>query len=115
MLSSYMVCFMLYLNEIHGYNIKIVSLSRNVEKFNSRFGVYKNKILHINKSVNEAVEVDCDFIIHAASLASPQYYTVQPVAVILPSLLGTYNSLKNSDSLLKLIYHKGLAEFYLSF
>lgn len=94
MLASYMVYFMLYLNEVHNYNINIIALSRSIEKFEARFGIYKNKVLQVNKSVNELIDINCDFIIHAASLASPQYYTVQPVDVILPNMLGTYNLLE---------------------
>jgi len=94
MLASYMVYFMLFLNEIHGFNIEIISISRSAEKFSARFGIHAHKIKQINKSVNEYIDVDCDYIIHAASFASSQYYTVCPVDVILPNMLGTYNLLE---------------------
>ena len=94
MLASYLVYFLLYLNEIHDYNIKIVSLVRNSEKFQARFGVHSGKIFQITKSVNEPIDIDCDYIIHAASFASPQYYTVIPIDVMLPNMLGTYNLLE---------------------
>ena len=35
-----------------------------------------------------------DFIIHAASLASPKYYGVDPMGVLLPNTVGTYQLLK---------------------
>ena len=94
MLASYMVYFMLYLNEIHAFDIKIIAVSRNVEKFNARFGAHKDKMALISKSVNEPVDIKCDFIIHAASFASPQHYTVRPIDVILPNVLGTNNLLE---------------------
>jgi nucleoside-diphosphate-sugar epimerase len=94
MLASYMVYFLLYLNEIHEFNIEIISLSRSAEKFNSRFGVHAHKVKQINKSVNEYISLDCDYIIHAANFASSQYYTVCPVDVVLPNMLGTYNLLE---------------------
>jgi len=107
MLASYMVFFMIYLNEIYDYNIKIISLSRNSKKFEERFGIYADKIIQISKSVNEPVDINCDYIIHAASLASPQHYTVRPIDVILPNILGTYN-------LLELAYAKKAKLLYFS-
>ena len=94
MLASYMVYFLIYLNEMHGYDIKIISLSRNDEKFKTRFGIYSSKVVQINQSVNERIDIDCDYIVHAASFASPQYYTVCPIDVILPNVLGTFNLLE---------------------
>ena len=107
MLASYMMYFMIYLNKIHFYDIMIISLSRNAEKFNTRFGYYARDITQINKSVNEKVDINCDYIIHAASFASPQYYTISPIDVILPNVLGTYN-------LLELAYEKNAHLLYFS-
>ncbi|MCL2617992.1 MAG: NAD-dependent epimerase/dehydratase family protein [Defluviitaleaceae bacterium] len=94
MLASYMVYFMIYLNKVKSYNIKIISLSRDSEKLRSRFGVYCDNIVQIACSVNDPMDIDCDFIIHAASLASPQYYSTSPIEVILPNILGTKNLLE---------------------
>lgn len=46
----------------------------------------------LNKSIE--IDVDIDYIIHAASLASPQYYSRCPVDVLLPNTIGTNNLLK---------------------
>jgi len=107
MLASYMVFFMVYLNEFHNYNIKILAMYRDITKFNERFGAYADKIIPISHPLDSPIDVDCDYIIHAASLASPQYYTVQPIDVILPNLLGTYN-------LLELAFRKKARPLYFS-
>ena len=97
MLASYVVFFLLYLNEEHDYDIKVISVSRNTKMFNQRFGVYAEKIHNINQSVNERLDVPCDYIIHAASLASPDVYEKYPVDVALPNILGTYHLLELAD------------------
>jgi nucleoside-diphosphate-sugar epimerase len=97
MLASYVVFFLLYLNEIHDYKIKIVTVSRNEDKFIKRFGYYADKIANINQSVNESIDVKCDYVIHAASLASPDVYEKYPVDVALPNIIGTYHLLELAD------------------
>ena len=94
MLASYVMFFLLYLNEVHSYNIKIISISRNANMFNKRFQMYAEKITNISQSVNEEVNIRCDYIIHAASLASPDVYERFPVDVALPNIIGTYNLLE---------------------
>ena len=94
MLASYTVYFMLYLNEVHGFDIKIVTLSRNINKLVKRFGKYTDRIFNINQSVNASIDTECDFIIHAASLASTEHFTAIPVDVILPNIIGTNNMLE---------------------
>ena len=41
---------------------------------------------------NENVELD--YIVHAASFASPQYYGCSPVETMLPNIIGTHELLK---------------------
>lgn len=40
------------------------------------------------------LEGKIDYVIHAASLASPQHYFVRPVDVMLPNVIGTYKLLE---------------------
>ena len=97
MLASYLVFFLIYLNEVDSNNnVKIIAQGRNMEKMRQRFGLYCNKkyfeILQediCNPSILEN-ERDIDYIIHTASLASPQFYGTRPVDVILPNSIGTY-------------------------
>jgi nucleoside-diphosphate-sugar epimerase len=98
MLASYFVFMLIYLNEIQGFNIKIISLSRNEAKLRNRFGVYADRpyFTNIAANINKQLVIDggIDYFVHAASLASPQYYETIPLEVTLPNVLGTYNILE---------------------
>lgn len=95
MLASYLVFYLIYLNEIDSNNkIRIIVQGRNVEKMRKRFGLYCEKeyfeILQQDICKPLEVEENVDYIIHAASLASPQFYGTKPVEVLLPNSIGTY-------------------------
>lgn len=98
MLASYFMYYLIYLNEIHDYGIKIFAGARSREKAIKRFGEYagKNYFTLITDDVNSEVPLSCpvDYIIHAASPASPQYYGSNPVETILPNVVGTYHLLE---------------------
>ena len=97
MLASYVVLMLMFLN-LKGYNIHIIALARSAEKFTARFGELDNfEMVEVKTdSIIEPIKVegDVDFIIHAASLASPQYYDVCPVDVLSPNVIGTYYLLR---------------------
>lgn len=99
MLPSYMVYMLIYLNEMQGsYNIQIVALARNEEKLRKRFGKYVDRPyfhcymadvcqpIHYSNSIH--------YIIHGASPASSQYYSINPVGVLMPNVLGTFYTLE---------------------
>lgn len=94
MLASYIVFFLIYLNEEHGMNIRIICQGRNREKMVARFGEYMDKPYFSDAyfSLNEKIELSdrADYIFHAASLANPAYYESSPVEVEEPNALGTY-------------------------
>lgn len=98
MLASYLVYFLIWLNEYEQYDINIVALVRSKEKCRNCFGEYVDKpyfhicIDDICKPMH--IKDGIDYIIHAASLASPQYYGLFPVEVAAPNVLGTYNLLQ---------------------
>ena len=98
MLASYFVIYLIWLNEFHNANINIVALIRNDKKASNIFGKYVDrqyfKILLDDICEPLDIDTDIDYIIHAASLASPQYYTKYPVEVAAPNSLGTYYLLK---------------------
>lgn len=98
MLASYFTYFLIFLNEEHNYGIKIFAGIRNSEKARDKFGAYLNRDYFslIAGDVNNSVELNerVDYVIHAASPASPQYYGKIPVEVILPNVVGTYNLLE---------------------
>lgn len=51
---------------------------------------------YVTDSVNELVHIEgeVDYVIHAASLASPQYYDICPVDVLSPNVIGIYHLLR---------------------
>ena len=94
MIASYLVYFLIFLNEVHNFQIDIWVIVRNEEKLRNRFGEYVDqeyfhfKIQELDKQIE--IEEKMDYIVHAASLASPQYYNLIPTQVMLPNVIGTY-------------------------
>lgn len=95
-LPAYMVETLLALDK--SLNVSVIGLARNLEKANKRFH-------HLTSFANfKLVEHDVcdelilnekiDFIIHAASQASPKYYSVDPVGTLNANVLGTINLIK---------------------
>lgn len=98
MLASYLVLELAYLNEnIPDFRVDIYGIGRNVNKAQTRFGnIFKKDYFHfINEDISNEFNVGpIDYFIHAASLASPQYYNSNPVEVMEPNIFGTYYLLK---------------------
>lgn len=98
-IPSYLVETLLLLNKKKGGDcVKILALVRNENKALERFSQYKN-----NDNFNLLIQDVCqpikitssiDFIIHAASQASPKYYGIDPVGTLSANVLGTYNLLE---------------------
>lgn len=98
MLGSYFVYFLLWLNEYKGANIRLLLLVRDLAKCRLKFGAYVDSpyVMVSISDINFPLQVTehIDYIVHAASLASPQYYTSMPVEVAAPNVLGTYQVLQ---------------------
>ena len=98
MLASYLTFFLIWLNEYHNYGIRIIAGVRNKAKAEQRFGEYMGRqyFTLLQEDVNRKVPFDdkVDYIVHAASPASPQFYGKMPVETILPNVLGTYHLLE---------------------
>ncbi|MFA6547759.1 MAG: NAD-dependent epimerase/dehydratase family protein [Candidatus Magasanikbacteria bacterium] len=98
-LPSYIVGALLYLNEKKLFSkLKVIALVRNKDKALKRFAHYKDredlKIIVQDVCVPLSLPDDnIDYVIHAASQASPKYYYTDPVGTFLPNVLGTYNLL----------------------
>lgn len=90
MLPSYMVKTLLLLK-----NVQVIGLVRNLDKAKEKFKNYNNLRL-INIDINKKIKIDgpVDFIIHAASQASPKYYKLDPVGTLSTNILGTFNLLE---------------------
>ncbi len=95
-LPAYMIEVLLWLNiHCHLTNpVTVIGMARNKDKFVSRFSAYnkRNDLKMIVQDVCEPVHLDgpVDYIIHAASQASPKYYGSDPVGTLSANVLGTY-------------------------
>lgn len=98
MLASYVVAFLCFMNENHDSNITIYATGRNEDKMRARFGTAMDKAyfhaLYCDVSDSNLQIPQVDFIIHAASGASPNLYSKCPVNVAEANAIGTYNLLK---------------------
>lgn len=99
-LPAYMVETLLLLNnDILKYSpCKVIALVRNEKHIKERFSNYlsdENLKIIVQDVANQInINEKIDYIIHAASPASPKYYNIDPVGVIMPNVLGTKNTLE---------------------
>ncbi|MCT7445512.1 NAD-dependent epimerase/dehydratase family protein [Aliarcobacter cryaerophilus] len=99
-LPAYMVETLLLLNnDILKYSpCKVIALVRNEKHTKERFSNYLSddnfKIIVQDVANQININEKIDYIIHAASPASPKYYNIDPVGVIMPNVLGTKNTLE---------------------
>ena len=100
-LPSYMVHTLIYLNEKYNKNIKVLALVRNREKAEKKFRNYINRkdFKLIVQDVCDPIKtnIDVDFIIHAASQASPKYYGIDPIGTFNANVKGTHNLIKLAE------------------
>lgn len=97
LLPSYMVYTILYLNHKKAMNCNVIAWVRNREKAFSIFKDYvgRKDFKIIVQDVCNKIELEdkIDFIIHAASQASPIYFNLDPVGTLNANVLGTNNML----------------------
>ena len=94
MIGSYFLYTLLKLNEMFDANIKVVPLVRKLNKLNE---VVINDV-NVDPVVQDVTkniqyEGDLDFLIHAASPASPKIMKEKPVETNFANTLGTANTL----------------------
>ena len=77
---------------------KIVALSRNGSRASDRFSEFagRDDLKLLVQDVVEPIDYAgaLDFVIHAASNATPRHYSIDPVGTHLSNSLGTYNLLR---------------------
>lgn len=103
MVGSYFARTLLKLNEIRNMNIHVVCVVRNIQKIGEDIK-NDNHVEILAHDVTKPLEYEgkIDFIIHAASPASPLIMKDDPVGTIAANVLGTFNTLelahkKNAD------------------
>ncbi len=97
MIASYLCYTLLYLNDAKQMNIKVLALVRNGEKAKKQFGTLLNRsdfqLLVQDVCAPVRYEGQVDYIIHAASQASPRLFVSDPVGTIAANTVGTMNML----------------------
>jgi len=95
MVGSYFVNTLIVANEIYGMNIKILALVRNKNKFAS-YILDNPQVTILEQDVTNPItyEGNIDYIIHAASPASPKLMKDYPFETNIANTIGTYNTLK---------------------
>ncbi|MCD7779924.1 MAG: NAD-dependent epimerase/dehydratase family protein [Candidatus Gastranaerophilales bacterium] len=95
LIGSYMIDFLLYVNEQYNLNMKIYAMSRSIKKLEKRFKQNNNLFL-IEQDLNEPLKqtFKADYIIHCASNAHPLAFSLYPVETMKTNLLGTINLLE---------------------
>lgn len=92
MIGSYVARTLIVLGEEKGWDIDVYALVRNPGKLPADIA---DKVKVLKQSVTEpiATDVDFDYIIHAASPASPLIMREDPVGTIAANTLGTFYTL----------------------
>jgi nucleoside-diphosphate-sugar epimerase len=97
-IPAYFVELFMGLNAKFGWNIGVTALVRNNEKAKKRFSAYAgNRHLEILcQDVCDPIHLNdkVDYIIHAASQASPKFYKTDPVGTLRPNVIGTSHLLE---------------------
>jgi UDP-glucuronate decarboxylase len=96
-LPAYMVETFTHLNESGRLNCKVLALVRDFERSKARFPhlLHRPDFRFVVQDVCSPINLGekVDFIVHAASQASPKYYGKDPVGTLLANTLGTNNLL----------------------
>jgi len=97
-LPAYMVETLLYLNETQNMGIQVLGLVRNSITARKRFAFYegRNDLKLLIQDVCDPISIEghVDFVIHAASQASPKFYGIDPVGTFSANAIGSHNMLR---------------------
>jgi len=113
---AYMVETLLSLGNRLNSPPRVIALVRDVEKARTRFARHLSsdslEIVRHDASDAIAVERAANFIVHAASLASPKHYGVDPVGVARPNTVGTDHLLQWATDLGARLLYFSSSEVY---
>lgn len=98
-LPAYLVESALYLNEVLGHApVRVVGLVRNLARARERFAAYAGRddlqLVEHDVSRPWSPVGPVDWVVHAASPASPKFYLSDPVGTIAPNVTGTRHLLE---------------------
>lgn len=113
-LPAYLVETLLHLNETRGLGIRVIGLVRDraraESRFRARLGRADLRLIVQDVSLPLEISGPIDYVVHAASQASPKYFGKDPVGTLLPNVLGTYRLLdlaRTKKSLAFLFFSSG--------
>ena len=95
MIGSYMLYVLTQLNDRQGYGIKVLAMLRNEKKLPEDIRGREDVTVLVKDVTGKLdIEGEIDYVIHAASPASPLIMQNQPVETIAANTIGTYNTLE---------------------
>ena len=95
MLGSYIVRTLVYLRNSRGWDIDVCALVRHPDKLPADI---REEVTVLQQDVTESIksETGFDYVIHAASPASPLIMKKDPAGTIAANVIGTYNTLQQA-------------------
>ena len=94
-LLSYLVYLLIYFNKKNKRKINIHVVDKNIKKF-EKFKHDKNlKLIKTDINKKQKFNIQYDYIIHGASIASPVFYKKKPLETIYSNVNGLLNILEN--------------------
>lgn len=97
LIGSLLVRSLLYCNQVHGLNLKVYAVVRNVEKAQGIFGKDVPALEYIVADLAKddiAGSFECDYVIHAAAVTTSKLMVADPVGTIRTAIDGTEKLLK---------------------
>lgn len=96
-LPAYLVETLLHLNDSRRANVRVVGLVRSVKRAADRFAVHAGRtdltLVEHDASQPYPTAGPVDWIVHAASPATPSSYLADPVGTVAPNVAGTHHLL----------------------
>lgn len=95
LICSSLIDILLTYSEQNCVGITVYVADINGEFFNVRYGEYKN-VVYVPYDATKTIDfdIDADYIIHGAGLASPELYVTKPVETMLSNFNGVLNLLE---------------------
>jgi nucleoside-diphosphate-sugar epimerase len=99
-LANYLFLTLLALNDNRKLNMHLIALVRDADRALTRFGslLKRSDVTTLVQDVAQPIPSSMrpNFLIHAASQASPKFYLTDPVGTIAANTLGTHNILQHA-------------------
>lgn len=102
-LAAYLIKAILTANHAHNLNLRIICVARHIDSAKTRLSGYlgKSELIVLEHDISRPLPADfphADYIVHAASQASPKYYGTDPVGTLMANTIGTQHLLQHAIS-----------------